>query len=77
MKFLTYVAWAIRNAMTDCNCTDLTQFEQRMVDKNDVPVSREYIWIMFPQMVNGCSGLKPLLRPNISNDGAIFTAKKG
>ena len=33
MKFLTYAAPAIRNAMTDCIRAALAQFEQRMVDK--------------------------------------------
>ena len=37
MKFLTYAAPAIRNAMTDCIRTSLAQFEQRMVDKKDGP----------------------------------------
>lgn len=35
MKFLTYTAPAIRNAMTDCIRAALAQFEQRMVDKKD------------------------------------------
>ena len=35
MKFLTYAAPAIRNAMTDCIRAALAQFEQRMVDKKD------------------------------------------
>ena len=35
MKFLTYTALAIRNAMTDCIRAALAQFEQRMVDKKD------------------------------------------
>ena len=33
MKFLTYAAPALRNAMTDCIRAALAQFEQRMVDK--------------------------------------------
>ena len=37
MKFLTYAAPAIRNAMTDCIRAALAQFEQRMVDKKDGP----------------------------------------
>lgn len=37
MKFLTYAALAIRNAMTDCIRAALAQFEQRMVDKKDGP----------------------------------------
>ena len=37
MKFLTYSAPAIRNAMTDCIRAALAQFEQRMVDKKDGP----------------------------------------
>ena len=37
MKFLTYAAPAIRNAMTDCIRAALAQFEQRMVDKRDGP----------------------------------------
>ena len=37
MKFLTYAAPAIRNAMTDCIRTVLAQFKQRMVDKKDGP----------------------------------------
>ena len=37
MKFLTYTAPAIRNAMTDCIRAALAQFEQRMVDKKDGP----------------------------------------
>ena len=37
MKFLTYAAPAIRNAMTDCIRSALAQFEQRMVDKKDGP----------------------------------------
>ena len=35
MKFLTYVASAICNAMTDCIRTAFSQFEQRMVDKKE------------------------------------------
>ena len=35
MKFLTYAAPAIRNAMTDCIRAAFAQFEQRMVDKKD------------------------------------------
>ena len=37
MKFLTYAAPAIRNAMTDCIRAALALFEQRMVDKKDGP----------------------------------------
>ena len=37
MKFLTYAAPAIRNAMTDCIRAALAQFEQRMMDKKDGP----------------------------------------
>ena len=37
MKFLTYAAPAIRNAMTDCIRAALAQFEQQMVDKKDGP----------------------------------------
>ena len=37
LKFLTYAAPAIRNAMTDCIRAALAQFEQRMVDKKDGP----------------------------------------
>ena len=37
MKFLTYAAPAVRNAMTDCIRAALAQFEQRMVDKKDGP----------------------------------------
>ena len=37
MKFLTYAAPAIRNAMTDCIRAALAQFEQRMVDKKNGP----------------------------------------
>lgn len=37
MKFLTYAAPAIRNAMTDCIRTAFAQFEQRIVDKKDDP----------------------------------------
>ena len=37
MKFLTYAAPAIRNAMTDCIHAALALFEQRMVDKKDGP----------------------------------------
>ena len=37
MKFLTYAAPAIRNAMTDCIRAALAQFEQRMVNKKDGP----------------------------------------
>lgn len=37
MKFPTYAAPAIRNAMTDCIRAALAQFEQRMVDKKDGP----------------------------------------
>ena len=37
MKFLTYAAPALRNAMTDCICAALGLFEQRMVDKKDGP----------------------------------------
>ena len=35
MKFLTYAAPALRNAMTDCIRAAFAQFEQRMVDKKD------------------------------------------
>src|SRR5699024_10453695 len=35
MKFLTYAAPAIRNAMTDCIRAALAQFEQRMEDTKD------------------------------------------
>ena len=35
MKFLTYAAPALRNAMTDCIRAALGLFEQRMVDKKD------------------------------------------
>ena len=35
MKFLTYAAPALRNAMTDCIRAALSLFEQRMVDKKD------------------------------------------
>ena len=58
MKFLTYAAPAIRNAMTDCIRAALAQFEQRMVDKKDGP---EYIWMTFSQMMNGCCESRPLL----------------
>ena len=37
MKFLTYAAPALRNAMTDCIRAALGLFEQRMVDKKDAP----------------------------------------
>ena len=37
MKFLTYAAPALRNAMTDCIRAALGLFEQRMVDKKDGP----------------------------------------
>ena len=37
MKFLTYAAPAVRNAMTDCIRAALALFEQRMVDKKDGP----------------------------------------
>ncbi len=37
MKFLTYAAPAVRNAMTDCIRAALAQFEQRMADKKDGP----------------------------------------
>ncbi len=37
MKFMTYAAPAIRNAMTDCIRAALAQFEQRMVNKKDGP----------------------------------------
>ena len=37
IKFLTYAAPAIRNAMTDCIRAALAQFEQRTVDKKDGP----------------------------------------
>ena len=37
MKFLTYAAPAIRNAMTDCIRAALAQFEQRMMDKKNGP----------------------------------------
>ena len=37
IKFLTYAAPAIRNAMTDCIRAALALFEQRMVDKKDGP----------------------------------------
>ena len=37
VKFLTYAAPAIRNAMTDCIRAALAQFEQRMADKKDGP----------------------------------------
>ena len=37
MKFLTYAAPALRNAMTDCIRAALAQFEQRMADKKDGP----------------------------------------
>ena len=61
MKFLTYAAPAIRNAMTDCIRATLAQFEQRMVNKKDGPGSREYIWMTFSQRMNGCCESKPLL----------------
>ena len=59
MKFLTYAAPAVRNAMTDCIRAALALFEQRMVDKKDGPGSREYIWMTFSQRMNGCCGSKP------------------
>ena len=59
MKFLTYAAPALRNAMTDCIRAALGLFEQRMVDKKDGPASREYIWMTFSQRMNGCCGSKP------------------
>ena len=37
MKFLTYAAPALRNAMTDCIRAALGLFEQRMADKKDGP----------------------------------------
>lgn len=37
MKFLTYAAPAIRNAMTDCICAAFLQFEQRLADKKTGP----------------------------------------
>lgn len=37
IKFLTYAAPAIRNAMTDCIRAALAQFEQRVVDKKGDP----------------------------------------
>ena len=37
IKFLTYAAPAICNAMTDCIRAALAQFKQRMVDKKDGP----------------------------------------
>lgn len=37
MKFLTYAALTIRNAITDCIRVTLVQFEQRIVDKKDGP----------------------------------------
>ena len=43
MKFLTYAAPAVRNAMTNCIRAAFAQFEQRMVDKKDGPgVQRVY-----------------------------------
>ncbi len=61
MKFLTYAAPAVRNAMTDCIRAALSQFEQRMMDKKDGPASIEYIWMTFYPMMNGCCGSRPLL----------------
>ena len=63
MKFLTYAAPAIRNAMTDCIRAALAQFEQRMVDKKDGHGFQEYIWMTFSQMMNGCCGIEAIADP--------------
>ena len=70
MKFLTYAAPALRNAMTDCIRAALGLFEQRMVAvylsngwwiRKTAPASREYIWMTFSQRMNGCCESRPLL----------------
>ena len=44
MKFLTYAAPALRNAMTDCIRAALGLFEQRMVDKK---AGREQTYLLY------------------------------
>ena len=59
IKFLTYAAPAIRNAMTDCiRAAPLNLNNGRWIRKT-APASREYIWMTFYPMMNGCCGSKP------------------
>lgn len=58
MKFLTYAAPALRNAMTDCTAPLWLYLSNGWWIRKTAPASREYIWMTFYPMMNGCCGSK-------------------
>ncbi len=59
MKFLTYAAPALRNAMTDCIRAALVYLNNGWWIRKTAPASREYIWMTFSQRMNGCCESRP------------------
>lgn len=66
IKFLTYAAPSIRNAMTDLIRTARAQYEQRMTDTKDGLGFQKSGWMMSFPIKNGCCELRrlPILSPN-------------
>ena len=59
MKFLTYAAPALRNAMTDCIRAPSVYLSNGWWIRKTPPASREYIWMTFSLMMNRCCESKP------------------